>query len=294
MRNAPRLSQDETDVVEAVGRVCALIRNRPQLGWYALADTVFDYPDGNFFNEYTDVINCYVGHPQLEALASAAPCLVPLRDDDALVHRLTSLFRHCSARPMLSIFASEASSAKILERWRAFYMARLDDGQEMLLRFADTRVLPNLKHVLAVEQWGALCSDIRHWIYVNRTGKIAECAVLGPTGYCLDQLQLSSRQIDNLVKLSYPDILMRRIIEALPDAIPLSVGFSFLYELISVSYRLAQDYSIENEADVFSLAVAACLTVGESNKNIELIRLLESKDWDVGNLGDEMSELGIV
>ncbi|MFS2025026.1 DUF4123 domain-containing protein [Massilia sp. CT11-137] len=294
MRNTRRLSQDETDVVEAVSQMCSLIQSRQGFEWYGLVDTVFDYPDGKFFNECADVINCYVGHPQLEALASAAPCLVSLQDNDALAHRLTSLFRHCSARPMLSFFASEVSGARMLEHWRAFYMARLDEGQEMLLRFADTRVLPNLQHVLALDQWAAFCGAVRYWYYVDRTGKIAECAVSNIADYRHDQLQLSNHQVDRLIKLSYPDILMQRIIESLPDAIPPLICPSSLYELISASYRLAQRYSIENEADVFSLAVAACLTEGKSNKNAGLYRLLESGSWSAGNLGDEMFEANIV
>lgn len=294
MRNVRRLSQDETNVVEAANRMYTHVRNRPELEWYALVDTVFDYPDGKFVGEFVDAINCYTGDSKLDALATAAPCLVPLPDDDGLMHRLTSLLRHCSARPMLSFFASEAGSANILENWRAFYMAQLDDGQEMLLRFADTRVLPNLQHVLTSDQWGALCSEIRCWHYVGRNGGVMECAVSNALDCARGQLHLSSHQVDQLVELSYPDILLGRIVESLPEAIPSSTRFSSLYEFTAASYRLAQEYVIDNETDVFSLAVAACLSNGKSNESAELYRLLKSKAWSPGNLGDEMFKAGIV
>lgn len=210
MKNRRRLSQDETNVGVVADDICTLICNRPEFKWYALVDTVFDYPDGKFAWEYSDAVNCYAGDPQLDALASAAPCLVPLPNDEGLVHRLTSILRHCSARLMLSFFATEGSGPKQLEHWRKFYMARLDDGQEMLLRFADTRVLPNLQNVLAAHQWGMLCWEIRDWYYVGRNGKIMECAVSSLPKCECDQLQLSSCQVETLIKLSYPDILMRR------------------------------------------------------------------------------------
>jgi hypothetical protein len=195
---------------------------------------------------------------------------------------------------MLSFLASDTGSANILENWRACYMAQLDDGQDMLLRFADTRVLPNLQHVLTGEQWAILCSEIRHWYYVGRDGRIMECATPGRADHADGRLQLSSQQVDRLIKRSYPDILMGRIIESLPDAIPPSLALSSLYEVTAAAYRLAQDYLVEHEADVFSLAVAACLTVGESNDSVALHRLLESKGWRAGDLSDEMVATGIV
>jgi hypothetical protein len=195
---------------------------------------------------------------------------------------------------MLSFFASGAGSAKILEHWRSLYMAQLEDGQEMLLRFADTRVLPNLQHVLTSDQWGALCSEIMQWYYVGRNGRIMECATPGTSDHANARLQLSSHQVDRLIKRSYPDILMGRIVESLPDAIPPSLGMSSLYDVTVVAYRLAQDYFVENEADVFSLVVAACLTDGKSNDNVVLHRLLENKGWSAGNLGEEMVATGIV
>lgn len=294
MINARRLSQDETNVVDVVNHLRTLIRSRPEFEWYALVDTVFDYPGGRFLNEWADGVNCYTGDPQLDALAPAAPCLVPLHNNEGLSSRLTSLLRHCSARPMISFFASEAGCVTLVEHWRAFYMAQLDDGGDMLLRFADTRVLPNLRHVLSNDQWGALCWSIRHWYYIGRNGAIMECAVSNLSERTFGQLQLSGHQVERLIELSYPDILMSRVVESMPEAIPPSIGFFSLYELTAAAYRLSQDHFVENEADIFSLVVAACLTYGKSNESAELRRLLKSKAWDPGNLGDEILKAGFV
>lgn len=294
MRNARRLSKDETHVVEVANHLSTLIRNRPEFEWYALVDTVFDYPDGKFVNEWIDAINCYTGDSRLDALAPAAPCLVRLHDNEGLAYRLTSLLKHCSARPMLSFIASSAGYATLIEHWRAFHVAQSDDGQDMLLRLADTRVLPNFQHVLTNDQWGQFCWGIRHWYYIGRNGEIVEYVVSNHLDRAFGQLQLSNHQVDMLIKLSYPDILMMRIVESMPEAIPPSIGFSSLYELTAAAYRLAQDYFVEKEANVFSLVVAACLTNGKSNEDVELYRLLERKAWSSGNLGDEMFEAGIV
>lgn len=294
MRNARRLSQDETNVVEVANHLCTLIRNRPELEWYALVDTVFDHAECKFLNEWIDAVNCYTGDSRLDALAPAAPCLVPLHDSQGLSYRITSLLRHCSGRPMLSFLASSAEGATLVEHWRAFYMAQSDDGQHMLLRFADTRVLPNLQNVLTNAQWGAICWSIRHWSYIGRNGEIAECIVSGGSDRAFSQLKLSSHQVDRLIEQSYPDILMARIIDSMPEAIPPSISLLSLYKLTAAAFRLAQDYYVENEADVFSLVVAACLTNGKSNENADLYRLLKRKAWNAGNLGDEMFEAGVV
>ena len=294
MRKAIYLSQDKTNVVEAFAHVFTLIRRYPEFEWYALIDTVFESADSDIFDQVTNAINCYEGDPKLNALAAVAPLVVPMLDNDDSAHRLRFLLTHCSARPMLSFIATKVNGTKALDDFRNFYMVSTDDNQEMLLRFADTRVLPNLQSVLTADQWGALCRNIVCWYYIGRDGRVAECRISNlSTGTC-SQLKLSNHQVDKLVELSYPDILMSRIVESMPEAIPVSIARSSLYKLIADAYNIARNYSIENEADIFSLAIAGCLTAGRSNEDVELHRLLECKGWEAGNLGDEMLEKGII
>ena len=55
---------------------------------------------------------------------------------------------------MLSFFATNVDGAKVLDDFQYFNLVITDDNHGVLLRFADTRVLPNLPSVLTADQWG--------------------------------------------------------------------------------------------------------------------------------------------
>ena len=292
MMNSDFYAQDVIIVPAAVETLGILIAAQPDLHWAALIDSAFDYPACETVLYAAGSINCYSAN-EFAGLQKAAPLLVPIpvKGADAL---LRSILRHCAARPMISFIASRIPLAELSEHWRSLHRVGVVDQQKMLLRFADTRVLSRLPEILNSSQWLSYSAPLVHWLVLDRTGAFAPIP-LAPTDALPDQaIKLSEQQVDALLLASQPDAIIELLKNAMSDVIPDSLRNSDFYELIRGSCQLAASHGIELFADVFSLAVAACLTMGASNRSPEVNALLHAKRWLAGDLGDMLVAEGLV
>ena len=292
MKNSIYHSVDDVPVVRSAEKIIEAVLSKPELTWAALIDTAFDYGQGETRLDFESAIDCYE-FPELQGLNAVAPCLIALFSGSDLRTQLTRLIRHCQGRPMLSFVGTAQSLKDISARWRAMHMVAVVDEQEMLLRFADTRILSYLPQVLTSPQWGAICGAVSDWTYFNRSGRLVSCDI-PDASHRPEKVSITKEQLANLLDKSHSDALMALIWESMCDIVPIDSPASERYRMISNSYELAKKYDIKDNADVLALAVAAYLTRGGSNVNQRLQSLLQQRAWPTGSLGDKIIDAEVI
>jgi len=172
-------------------------------------------------------------------------------------------------------------------------MVSVVDEQEMLLRFADTRVLSYLPQVLSSYQWGAICGTVSKWAYFDRSGELGTYDVSDLNG-CEEKIAITKAQLEELLDASHPDATMALIAESMSDIVPTDRPVSERYRMIKDSHELAKKHEVNDSADILALAVAAYLTKGGSNVDKRLEWLLQEHAWPAGSLGDAIVDAKIV
>jgi hypothetical protein len=154
MKNTIFFAQDGMAVSTVIDLLGEQVKAQPDLHWAALLDAAFDYPASEPMPYGANGVNCYM-LDDFKGLERAAPWLVPLPSCDADQQQLRELLRHCRGRPMLSFVASREPTVTLKEAWAKLHWICAVDDQRMLLRMADTRILPVLPRVLTPKQWAA-------------------------------------------------------------------------------------------------------------------------------------------
>jgi hypothetical protein len=292
MKNSIYHSVDDVSVVRGVEKIIDVVIGNPELTWGALIDTAFDYGQDKTRLDFDSVIDCYE-FPELQGLNAVAPRLIALFPGYDLRAQVVRLIRHCQGRPMLSFVGTTDSLKAVSASWRATHMVSVVDEQEMLLRFADTRILSYLPQVLTSPQWRAVCGAVSNWIYFNRFGNLVACdipdLITGP-----EKVALTKEQLEKFLDASHPDALMALIGESMCDIVPIDRPVSERYRMILDSYELAKKYVVKENSDVLALAVAAYLTKGKSNADQRLESLLQQRAWPVGSLGNAIVDAEII
>lgn len=291
MRNSIDNTVDDVPVVQGVKKIIDIILRKPELTWAALIDTAFDY-EGDARPDFGTLINCY-DHFELEGLSTVAPCLIALAPESGLRRQLTGLIKHCQGRPMLSFVGTTGNIKDISAGWRLLHMVSVIDEQEMLLRFADTRILSYLPQVLTPSQWRTLCGTLSCWAYFDRSGRLVICNIPN-VDWSTEKLSITKEQLEKLLDASHPDMLMALIAESMSDIIPADGSVSERYHMIKDSFELARRNEVKDNSDILALAVAAYLTKGKSNIDQRLQSMLRQHAWSTGLLGDAIVDAGIV
>ena len=292
MKNSIYYSVDEISVARSVEKLIGLVTSQPNLTWGALIDTAFDHALGRTRLDFEPVIECY-DFPELHGLKAVSPCLVELSSGSDLRTQTKRLLTHCQGRPMLSFVGVTESLKELSTRWRKVHMVSVVDEHEMLLRFADTRVLSYLPQVLSSYQWRAICGTVSYWSYFDRSGELVTCD-LSDLNACQEKISITKEQLEELLVVSQPDAMMALIAESMPDIVPTSSPVSEQYRMIKDSHDLAKRHEINDSADTLALAVAAYLTKGESNVDKRLESLLQQHAWHAGSLGDTIVDAKII
>lgn len=277
----------------AIALLSAHMKAQPDLHWAALVDGAFDYPSTELAPYAATGINCYM-LDAFEGLQAAAPWLMPLSSSDPDQQQLRKLLRHCKERPMLSFVASREPTMTLKEGWANLHWICTADEQRMLLRMADTRILPMLPQVLTAAQWAAFTAPLEHWLLINREGQLVTCPLAAKDTTSSTKIELTQAQLDTLLQAAEADAVIDLFVENMPEIIPADIKKSQLYNLIDESCQLAQAYQIQTFSDTVSLAVAACLTSGESNKDPKLLALLGAGEWTPSKLGEAILDENII
>ncbi len=293
MKSTTYFAQDALEVSSVLTSLTEHINAAPYLYWAALVDGAFDFPEVEQTPYALEGINCY-SFDVFEGLEAASPWLISLSLEDQSVSQLRELLIHCRGRPMLSFVASLQPIPSLAKKWADLHWIYSEDDQRMLLRLADTRILPELPHALSSEQWAAFTADLNHWYYINRQGLLAACSLAAKDITPSSQIRLTQGQLDILLEASEPDTVIDLIVEGMQEIIPSHLKKSEFYSLIYKTCELGRLHGVEIFSDTVSLAVAACLTSGQSNSTPRLIALLSEKRWMPGKLGEAVLADGII
>lgn len=163
-----------------------------------------------------------------QSLLDIAPLLVDLARTNADQRaKLLSLAQELAyAAPCISWFEADASIQRIAEHLRLFHTVDLSEGQAMLMRWYDTRILPVWLACLTEQQSGAFSACIHRWQYVDRSGDIASLPLKkclpafpaeGPYGRAL--ISLTDQQYGLLIDAAQLDILLKHLQRIIPDEV---------------------------------------------------------------------------
>lgn len=128
------------------------------------------------------------------------------------------------ASPCLSWFETNIDTAKVAEHLRLFHVAGLSEGQTMLMRWYDTRILPVWFACLTAPQADAFAAAAFNWHYVDRAGSVAALPMVegdkalpeAPT-FGQPLISLSDAQYNLLVDAADLDVLLTHLRRIIPD-----------------------------------------------------------------------------
>ena len=170
-------------------------------------------------------LSLFEGTPE-ESLPEIAPLLVPL--SDVAPSRRRELFAWAQefafGAPAISWITSEYEPRRLADHLRRFHVVGLSEGQSMLLRWYDTRILPILLGCLTASQHAAFAAGTLKWDAVDRAGAIVTL-VDNPTPpgppeaprFGARQIVLDDQQYALLVDASALDGLLRQLRRVIPD-----------------------------------------------------------------------------
>lgn len=126
--------------------------------------------------------------------------------------------------PAVSWLTSRHPAQAMAEHLRRFHIVGLTEGQSMLLRWYDTRILPVLLACLSAAQAQAFTAGTLRWDYVDRVGQVVALPVAAHDGgfpatppFGESLLAPSDEQYGMLVDAADLDVLLRHLRQIIPD-----------------------------------------------------------------------------
>lgn len=188
----------------------------------------------------------------------------------------------------------ELASSKIAEEltpnWQKCARVTTDDGQKLLLRFADTRVLPILPEALTQASWAALTYEISHWWYVDRAGKLAHVPIAAVETVPRFPLTIGKREFRKLLERGEPDSVIDAISMQLPEILPTSNKAAF-FERMKTVCEFAREREIDAFPDVVALGIFDTLNKHQSLTNPKLLKLVAERGWKQGEMAAALTKL---
>ncbi|QOY94872.1 DUF4123 domain-containing protein [Massilia sp. UMI-21] len=259
------------------------IREQPDLTWLALVDGAFDH--GRAGLSLPGERHALYDHDGMSDLLAASPYLIVLTAHDAerLQRELTALVLHRKERPMLSFIGTSLSASAVNENFRLFAAAATDEGQEFLLRFADTRVLVGLPDSLRREYWDGMTCLLANWIVIDRDGQPRPLPLNANRASLQSRFQLSPAEFAKLVASSEPDAILDAIAEGNPEALP-EFNRAAIYQKVADACLFAQRHKVSAFPDLVALAYLALLKDGKELQDPTLGDMFLRSEWVSGSL----------
>ncbi|TJZ64747.1 DUF4123 domain-containing protein [Chitiniphilus eburneus] len=195
---------------------------QPDLQLYALLDHAFHRSRKQNLTMLGHWQSLYAGQ------SGATPEISPLlqcvaQPGDPLPALVAQLLAHTEGQPSLSFIASAQPAESLLQHFTHYVdVTILPERVRYLLRYADTRILPQLLIALDAAQQAELLAPIHTWWYFDREGRLQATNGLNQPDIAQRELTLSEAQFGALLDSSYPDTLanslrqMRSLAEYLP------------------------------------------------------------------------------
>lgn len=254
----------------------------PEEHWYALIDRAFDHGAKQFSAASESEYPLY-RTGRLQALEMVSPCLIelPAVSQAQLRKLLGKLLFHCRGRPMLSFLQSEHGGNEFVEAWQDLLEVETADGQAFLLRFSDTRVLPELNKCVT-PLWRRLSHAITAWWIIDRQGNLVALPVHVGNGEP-GRFSIDDREFSCLLASGLPDALADRLHEPFPNLLAKRSG-SANYRLLRSGCELAGRHGIEAFPDQLALSVALLYSDGKLLDDPHFDPWMQQKPWLNGSL----------
>ena len=227
-------------------------------------------------------------------LGELSPVLIELDSADSpLLRRALVLAKGI---PMLSLVATTLPIAKLIAVWREQIAVQDSDGEELLLRWADTRCSIYLPKALSARNWQQLSGPLEAWWVINRHGQICPLPVFsGAIGSENADAQaialtLTEEELSNLIAFAEPDALLNVVAEQVPELLP-EHKRAETHNLIADACALARRHGVTGMRDMLALAIFA---LGEGPTwllQADLPRAMQAAALLPGSLAKELEVL---
>jgi Domain of unknown function (DUF4123) len=172
---------------------------------------------------------------------------------------------------------SESELDVLASHLRRFHVAALPEGQSMLMRWYDTRILPVWYDALSPEQRDWFTGPIRKWQYVDRFGDLVELSQAG-TSNAVDaqELQLSQKQLNTLLQAGETDALIAHLREVIGDEL-VRLTPRRLYPFVAEHLERAKRIGLDGMDDQTQFLLLALYTSGRFTEHPVIQALLQSR-----------------
>ncbi|MEO8154491.1 MAG: DUF4123 domain-containing protein [Rhizobacter sp.] len=251
-------------------------------------------------------LSLFDGTPE-ESLIEIAPLLIPVNGLDADTRRRVFEWAEKLAytAPCLTWFETDASPQDMARHLRQFHVVGLTEGQSMLMRWYDTRILPVWFACLTREQAQMFAARVTRWAYVDRFGEVSVLATESPAaGFPPDppfgepSIKLTDAQYGMLVDATELDVLVKHLRQIIPDEtkrVPSRVFTEFVSKHQQAAIAAGFD-DIDRQAQYVVLAL---YTSGKCIESPEFKALLTTPPLGfdelakgIQDLPDEVSNVG--
>jgi len=281
---------DPTNPAEVSDKLVEIVSESHVPNWTAVIDSAFDYGRGQC--DFPGSPEALYACDDLDAMLEVSPFLVPLMTESPamLKEQLLGLTRHCGGRPMFSVVASSCNAAELKPNWQKCARVMTDDGQRMLLRFADTRVLPVLSEVIRHESWAALTHELNQWWYIDRAGRLEHVPVVDSGSAPVFPLAVGKREINQLLERGEPDSVIDALSVEAPEILPASNKAAF-FEQIKLVCEFARARDIDAFPDIVALGAFDTMTNHQGLTDPKLLKLVTDRAWTPGELALKLAEI---
>ncbi len=209
-----------------------------------------------------------------EQLIEIAPLLVPVNglDENARAKLFAWAEDLAYRSPMLSWVESALSPQHLAAHLRRYHVVGLSEGQSMLMRWYDTRILPIWLACLSAPQSLAFAAGTLQWQYVDRSGNIetplrvdSPPGLPAPPAYGQPMIVLDDTQFAALVGAADLDAMLARLRRVIPDEIK-QVPKATLTRFVGRHMQAAADAGLN---DIDRQAQYVLLALYTSGKGLE-------------------------
>jgi hypothetical protein len=177
---------------------------------------------------------------------------------------------------------------KLVNQWKNLHWVYPEEGEKLLLRFADTRTLAILPKLLTPGQWRAWCENLAQWHFIGRYGRL-ETLLLPETDIKPEKkLKFDDAQFARMLELNEPDTALGTTLQWHPAALPEEITGYRYYELATGAIEQANRHKIEEWQERFTLIGIAVATDGKTLQSDEMEQWLATHVWEKGKFGNTL------
>ncbi|WP_137939799.1 DUF4123 domain-containing protein [Chitinivorax sp. B] len=157
------------------------------------------------------------------ATPDMSPLLITLNSIDSQWPTLAKLIALADGLPMLSVMASRHSLSALAAHFACYVDVAVEpDHDEYMLRFADTRTLPNLLAALSSDQRALMLGPLYRWWFRDREANWVAVSGGNETAYAKERLAITSAQFGQMLDTAIPDLIYSRLKHDMADWLPYS------------------------------------------------------------------------